>query len=105
MFLNLLLQAAADPIPAWQGVIVDILTVLGGGAVVSFVTWGVRKVIPKIPRFMLPIVSMVLAWLGTWVGSLLTGGTLNPILVAALGAAAVWIREIKSTIEEHGTEA
>lgn len=99
--LNLLLQAAADPMPSWQPVVVDLLTVLGGGAVVSFVTWLVRLLIPKIPRFALPLVAMALAWLGTWVGSLITGSATNPILVAALGAAAVWIREIKSTIEEH----
>ena len=100
--LMLLLQAATNPMPAWQGVVVDLLTVLGGGAVVSFVVWGVRLALPKIPRFVLPILTMLLAWLGTWVASLVSGGETNPILVAALGAAAVWIREIKSTIEEHG---
>lgn len=103
--LNLLLQATANPVPAWQGIVVDLLTVLGGGAVVSFVTWGVRRLLPKIPRFVLPILTMLLAWLGTWVASIVSGGELNPILVAALGAAAVWIREIKSTVEEHGTGA
>ena len=102
--LNLLLQAAGD-IPSWQPVVVDLLTLLGGGSIVAFVVWLVRLLIPKIPRVLLPFLAMLLAWLGSYVASLIGGGDLNPIMAAALGAAAVWIREIKNTIEEHGGQS
>lgn len=72
---------------------------------VPFIVWGVRKVLPKIPRVALPVVA-----LGLGVGldaflAMVTGGTWTPIVGALLGGLGVVFREIVDTAKEHGKAA
>ena len=69
------------------------------------VVWGIRQLIPKIPRVALPILAAGLPYALTFFASYVSGHEFSPIVGALLGAAATWLREIISTLQEHGTEA
>jgi hypothetical protein len=78
-------------------------------AVVPVVTalaiFGGRTIVTKVPRAFIPIVAVLL---GTGLDFLLaysTGGIFNPVVGAMLGASATWLRELVSTIQEHGMKA
>lgn len=73
----------------------------------ALLTFAVRTVIPKIPRFAIPVVAMGLGFALTWVHAAAAGPEVafNPLLGAALGAAATWLREMISTVNEHGAKA
>lgn len=88
--------------PSWVVQLIAALTPL----VTVLVVWGVRKVVPSIPRVALPVVALVLPLTVTWLTNYLSGHpTLDPITAALLGAAAVWLREVVNTLKEHGADA
>lgn len=72
--------------------------------VTTLIVFGIHKVIPSIPRVALPILAAVLplgvALLNNYIG----GHQFSPLVAAALGAAATWLREIVNTISEHGLD-
>ena len=70
--------------------------------ITALVVWGIRLIVPKIPRFLLPILAMGLPFALTLLTNYIAGHQLNPALMALLGAAATWLREIISTLREHG---
>ena len=77
------------------------------GAVIPVVTtlaiWLGREFIPvKVPRVALPIIAVALATVLDLLTAYVSGGVFNPVVGALLGAAAVWLRELVSTIAEHG---
>jgi len=87
-------------------------TLLGSQAILALVpivtmvvVWGVRLLIPKIPRVALPILAMGLPFALTFLVNYTTGHELSPIVAALLGAAATWLRELISTIQQHGVSA
>jgi hypothetical protein len=69
--------------------------------VTTLVVWGIRKLVPKIPRVALPIIAMLLPVAASWVASLAMGTNFTPIVAALLGAAAVWLREVVNTLQQH----
>lgn len=79
------------------------------GAIVPVVTtvlvYLIRLAIPKIPRVALPFISVILPIAASWFYSFVEGGTFTPIIAALLGAAAVWLREVVNTYNEHGTQS
>jgi len=68
--------------------------------VTTILVYLIRLLIPKIPRVALPFIALGLPVAASWFYSF-AGGTFTPIVAALLGAAAVWIREIVSTFQEH----
>ena len=73
--------------------------------VVPFLTFGFRKLAPKIPRVGLPFVAMGLGSLINFLASYAAGGDFTPVAGAALGLAGVGVREIANTWRLHGTSA
>ena len=73
--------------------------------VTVLVVSGIRAVVPKIPRFLLPILATALPFALTLLTNYIGGHTFSPALAALLGASATWLREIVSTLQEHGTSA
>jgi len=87
-------------------------TLLGSQAVLALVpivtmvvVWGVRLLIPKIPRVALPVLAMGLPYVLTFFVNYVGGHEFSPLVAALLGAAATWLRELISTIQQHGTDA
>ena len=73
--------------------------------VVPFIVWGVRKVLPKIPRVALPMIAVGLGMGLDWLLAYTSGGTFSPLVGAALGGAGVALREIVNTLQEHGAKS
>ena len=87
-------------------------TLLGSQAILALVpvvtmvvVWAVRLLIPKIPRVALPMLAMGLPFLLTFVTNYIGGHEFSPLIAALLGAAATWLRELISTIQQHGASA
>ena len=68
--------------------------------VTTLLVWGLRLLIPKIPRVALPVVAMLLPVVASWFYSY-AGGQFTPVVAAFLGAAAVWLREVVNTFQQH----
>lgn len=58
------------------------------------VTTGVRKVVPKIPKLLLPLTSVVVGTAGAAASDYLVGTSIGPAGGAVLGAVGVAVREI-----------
>lgn len=90
----------------WTKLLTDLalvfIGVLGSGAAIAIVTTLVKMGLPMLPRWAVPILTMLLGLLGAWIDKLLTGGQFSPLIAAAIGAAAVWVREITTTVQQHG---
>jgi hypothetical protein len=99
-----LAQPAPPTPPSTNETLAAIITALSA-ILVSWATYGVRRAIPRIPRIALPFVVMALGTVAAYVDSLITGGQFSVIGGAALGAAALWLREVISTFNEHGFAA
>jgi len=65
----------------------------------------IRLVLPRIPRAFLPILAAILPFGVAVLTNYLTSATLNPWLMLILGAVATWLRELISTINEHGLKS
>ena len=72
--------------------------------VTTILVYAIRLLIPKIPRVALPIIAMLLPVAASWFYSF-AGGTFTPVVAALLGAAAVWLREVVNTFQEHQTKS
>lgn len=72
--------------------------------VTMIVTWGVRAVAPKLPRVTIPFVAMALGAAISYLLQLAGGPGVAPLVAVLLGAAATWLREVLSTIQQHGTK-
>jgi len=64
-----------------------------------------REVVTKVPRAAIPIVAVALATGLDFLVAFASGGAFNPVVGALLGAASVWLRELVSTISEHGLKS
>jgi hypothetical protein len=89
--------------PDWTAVVVALIAALQA-AMITVVVWATKKVLPKIPRAGLPLLAVAIGVGIDTLAALFTGGTLNPVAGAALGTLAVWLREVKSTVQQHGAE-
>ena len=69
--------------------------------VTTILVYVIRLLIPKIPRVALPVVAMLLPVAASWFYSFASNGTFTPVYAALLGAAAVWLREIVNTFQQH----
>jgi hypothetical protein len=99
-------QVVADPItpPDWKAQAALALTVLAP-LFLPFVVYGVRLLIPKIPRVALPVVALALGFGVDALGTYVTGHAWSPITGAALGAGTVLVREVYNTLQQHGLSA
>lgn len=89
----------------WQGLIVALLQVLGGGAFAALVVTIARNAVARIPRVLVLPLALVVGVVAEWLAAQVTGGQLSPIRAVALGTAATWLREFVSTARQHGTSA
>lgn len=53
-----------------------------------------RRLLPKLPRWLLPSLATAVGPLADYAGTFATGADTNPLLALALGAAGVGLREI-----------
>lgn len=65
----------------------------------------IRLILPRIPRAFLPILAGILPVGVALLTNYLTSATLNPWLMLVLGMVATWLRELISTINEHGLKS
>lgn len=72
--------------------------------VTMVIVYGIRKLVPKLPRFIVPIIAMALGAVLAVVQSQLGGPDVSVLVAALLGACATWLREIINTIQEHGSK-
>jgi hypothetical protein len=74
--------------------------------VITLVVVGlIRLILPKIPRTFLPLLALLLPTIVSLLSNYLGNTTLNPWLMLVLGGLATTLREIISTIQEHGLKA
>jgi len=73
--------------------------------VTVLVVSGIRLLIPKIPRVALPFLAMGLPFVLTLLTNYIGGHQFSPLVGALLGAAATWLREVITTMQQHGTSA
>ncbi len=64
-----------------------------------------KKLIPFIPRAVLPVLAVALGLGLDWFLAFAAGGTFSPMIGALLGDSAVWLREFVNTIQVHGGSA
>ena len=64
-----------------------------------------RVLMPRIPRVALPLLALALGPAVAWVGAMASGGSVDPVAAAALGGLATVLRELLSTVSEHGVGA
>ena len=79
----------------------DWVTLLPGliPVIVPLVLYGVKLLIPKVPKALLPILAPVLGGLVDAGLAYASGTAANPILGAALGSAGVGLREIVDQVK------
>jgi hypothetical protein len=102
------------PFPAWATEVptstaptmesLAVLLIIGVGAsAVSLVTLGVKKVLPSIPRILLPtLVIPTLGILAEFVATLAMGSHYSPIVAACMTTMALYLRESWDTAKKHG---
>lgn len=88
----------------WNGLAASALLALVP-VVTTIVVFYMRLLIPKIPRVALPLIAALLPYVVSLASNAAAGTSMDPLLAALLGAAATWLREILSTISEHGLRA
>ncbi len=72
---------------------------------VPFVVYGVRLLIPHIPRVALPLIAVVGGLVINAFDSFVAGADANILVAALLGAAGVFIREVFNTFQKHGVSS
>jgi hypothetical protein len=85
----------------WTAVAINFVTGLQVLIVPLLVT-GVRNLLPSIPRVALPFVALALGVFTDGFATWVAGGGFSPLRGALVGLAAVVLREIVSTLAEHG---
>jgi len=99
----LLAQSPAPPTPPNPAELgAQLIPQLVSIVVIPFVVYLVRLGLPKIPRIAVPVVVFALASLADYLGGLVTGGTFSVLTAAAITAGAVLLREVVTTLQEHG---
>jgi ABC-type glycerol-3-phosphate transport system permease component len=73
--------------------------------VTMVVVSGIRALVSKIPRLALPILAVALPFALTLLTNYIGGHQFSPLVGALLGAAATWLREVITTMQQHGTSA
>ena len=86
--------------PDFTKMVVDVVNAMTPILVVAIV-WIARLAIPKIPRFVLPLIALASGPIIQLIINA-SGGQSNLILGALLGMAAVFVREFFNTLSEHG---
>lgn len=88
--------------PSAESAIVLLISTLSASCV-ALVTIGVKRVLPGIPRVLLPtLVIPTLSVLAELLPTYATGGKFSPIVAALIAAGAVWVRESVDTAKNHG---
>lgn len=95
--------AVPDPAPAAAptvlGVSAQNLISMGTAILVPIILLGVKKLLPNIPGWVIPILAPMLGMLTDLVNTLATGHQSNVLLAALLGLAGVGLREVKDQIK------
>lgn len=73
--------------------------------VTAVAIWAGRAVVVKVPRAFIPIIAVSLGTVFDFLLAYVSGGAFNPLVGALLGASATWLRELISTIAEHGMDS
>lgn len=97
----------APPAPQafdWTAVAINLVTGLQV-LVVPLLVSGVRKLLPEIPRIALPFAALVIGVLTDGFATWVAGGGFSPLRGAIVGLVAVALREIVSTIGQHGASS
>lgn len=93
----------AIPPPNWSELAIACINALAAPLTVVFV-WLAKLGYSKIPKGVVPWVAIALGPAAQWVVSLLTGVHADPIIGAACGAAAVWLREAINNVLTNGAQ-
>ena len=88
----------------WAALAVNLFTVITPVLATVFV-WLGNLATDKIPRILLPVSVVAVASVLDWLNAYVAGHTFNPLWAAALGAAAVWLREFVDTASQHGFDS
>ncbi len=77
------------------------LTVMLIPVVVPLLIAGIKKVLPKIPGWMLPVLAPLLGAAVDIASFYATGQSLGPVWGAALGSAGVGLREVVDQLKQR----
>jgi hypothetical protein len=100
MTLFALLQAAPVA-PDWSVLATSAISLLIPVAV-YFSVVGVKKVVPLIPSWLIPVVAMALGYGASFVTSYITGHPENALLGIALGGLATVANEVVKALNDKG---
>lgn len=108
MLSMILLQAITAPPAAqtfpWEAVAINLLNGLQVLAIPLLIA-GLRHVLTRIPRVAVPFIALGLGVLTDGFMAWVASGGFSPLRGALMGLVSVALREIVSTIREHGTSA
>jgi len=100
----LYLLALQTPAFDWSGFGLSAITALVP-VVTTVVVWAAKKALDSIPRALLPVSAVAVATVLDYLTTFISGHTFDPLTGAALGAAAVLLREFVNTLAEHGLDS
>lgn len=94
----------AAPAPTPEGLLVALISTVGAASV-SLLTAGVKRLLPNIPRVILPtIVIPALGVFAAWVGGVASGDGFSVINGALITLGALYLRETLDTVKQHGAD-
>lgn len=79
----------------WTSFLPGLVTVI-----VPLVIYFAKVIVPKIPKWLIPILAPILGGVAEAVLAYASGGTPNPALGAVLGAAGTGLREVVDQIKK-----
>jgi hypothetical protein len=94
-------EVPSSTAPSYESLLVMLIATCGAAAV-SLVTAGVKKLLPSIPRALVPVLVAALGVTAEWGTSYATGGNFSPIVAALLSTGAIYLHEIFTTVRDHG---
>lgn len=102
-----LAQAASPdvaPPATGEGLLIALIATVGAASV-SLVTSLIKRLIPRIPRALLPtVVIPALGVLAAWVASLAAQGGFSGVQATLITLGALYARETWDTVREHGLD-
>jgi hypothetical protein len=89
--------------PSAESLVVLLIGAVGAAAV-TMVVAGVKKLLPNIPRAVLPLLVAALGPVAEYASALATGGNFSPIVAALISTGAVYLHETWTTVRDHGLD-
>ena len=67
--------------------------------VTMLLVYGIRKLLPKLPKYIVPLIALGLGAFLTWLQGYMGGVSASPLVMVLLGAAATWLHEVINALK------